>query len=256
MTAPSQLCARCGRPLVYGAFTCSGCGAAAPRLTAPTRIVAPAHHAPGPQHYGPPPEFGPPPGYRPAPQRSSRSFAVVAVLAVVVAFLLTGGGVWWWVSTHRAQETSTASIPATVPPTVAPEPRAAAATAAALTPGEQLESQLERDRPAVESVVGRWIPQIGSKQVGTVDRGTTYDEAAIWADVLAAKARFPQAQLLRSDDYSSFRRGGFWVLVVAVPFAGPEEANAWCLAEGLGPDDCFAKRLSHSEGPQGNTVPR
>lgn len=250
MTAPQQSCGRCGRPLAHGAFTCSGCGAAAPRLTAETRIAPhPAWNAPQPA--GPAPSFGEQLGWAPGPPPPPRrSFAAVAV---VLAVLLTGGGVWWWVSTHAPQQSAAAAPSSTAPSAVQ---QAGTRPVTALAPGDQLETQVQRDRADVEAVVGAWVPQVGSKQVGTVDRGTVYDEAAIWADVVAAKARYPETRLLRSDDYSSFKRGGFWVLVVATPFRSAADANAWCAAQGLGRDDCFAKRLSHSEGPQGNTVPR
>ena len=104
--------------------------------------------------------------------------------------------------------------------------------------------------------MGSWVPQISSKAVGTVVDGRTFDEAAIVAEIEAAKARYPQAVVVRSDDYTSFRRPGFWVTLVAAPSSGPDGVNSWCDASGLGRDDCFAKRLSHSDGPAGNTVPR
>jgi hypothetical protein len=186
--------------------------------------------------------------------------ALIVVLAVLV--LAAGGGGAYWFLTGRA-DTATAVAPAaaanpvtvagTRPAPVTSDPPVAPASISA---GEQLATQVQRDQPTVESVVGQWVPQIGSKQVGTVANGVTYDATAIWGDVLAAKTRFPQAVLLRSDDYSSFKRGGFWVTIVATPFSSAAEANDWCATNGLGRDECFAKRLSHSEGPQGNTVPR
>jgi len=46
------------------------------------------------------------------------------------------------------------------------------------------------------------------------------------------------------------------VTVIAEPFATSSAANAWCLHQQYGVDDCFAKRLSHTEGPAGNTASR
>jgi hypothetical protein len=86
--------------------------------------------------------------------------------------------------------------------------------------------------------------------------GLAYDEERIWKEFQAAAAAYPDAALLRSDDYSSFKRAGFWVTVVTRAFPNAESANAWCDAEGFSPDNCFAKRLSHTDGPEGNTVPR
>lgn len=136
------------------------------------------------------------------------------------------------------------------PPTTSPGPIAGADPVAALT------LQADQDRPRVEALVGQWIPQISAKAAGLVVAGRTYDDAAVLADVTASRARFPQALLLRSDDYTSFRRGGFWVTVVGRSFPTPQAANTWCDQQGLGPDDCFAKRLSHTAGPEGNALPR
>jgi serine/threonine-protein kinase len=46
------------------------------------------------------------------------------------------------------------------------------------------------------------------------------------------------------------------VTLAAEPFDTAEAANAWCVTQALAPGDCFAKRLSHSDGPSGNTRPR
>jgi hypothetical protein len=189
------------------------------------------------------------------------AFLVLAALVLAAG----GGGAYWLLSGRADMATVPAPVAAADPATMAGAASGpltdgtTAATSAAPPPisaGEQLATQVRRDQPTVESVVGQWVPQIASKRVGTVANGVTYDAEAIWRDVLAAKTRYPQAALLRSDDYASFQRGGFWVTIVATPFPSAAEANDWCTANGLGRDDCFAKRLSHSDGPQGNTVPR
>jgi hypothetical protein len=46
------------------------------------------------------------------------------------------------------------------------------------------------------------------------------------------------------------------VVGLARPFAEGAAANAWCDRQGLDPDACFAKRLSRTGGPKGNTVTR
>jgi hypothetical protein len=140
----------------------------------------------------------------------------------------------------------------------APAPRARSAPPAATqSPAARLDAIVTADRAAAESLVDRWVPQIASKQVGTVDAaGVTFDEAAILGEVAALKARFPDAVVVRSDDFTSFRRAGFWVTLVASPSASADQANAWCVANGFAPADCFAKRLSHTAGPQGSTVTR
>jgi serine/threonine-protein kinase len=148
-------------------------------------------------------------------------------------------------------------------PATSPEPvgRSATNSAAAGAPPsaqarDRLAAVVAADRAAAEALVGRWVPQVASKQVGTVDAGMAYDEAAIVAEVEALKRRFPEAVVVRSDDFASFRRPGFWVTLVAVPSPSADGANAWCADNGFAPGQCFAKRLSHGSGPQGNTVPR
>ena len=66
----------------------------------------------------------------------------------------------------------------------------------------------------------------------------------------------PSSVLTRSERFTSFRGQDFWVTLAAEPFDTAEAANAWCVTQALAPDDCFAKRLSHSDGPSGNTRPR
>lgn len=123
-------------------------------------------------------------------------------------------------------------------------------------PSAALQQQVGNDRSRAEGLVGRWVPQIGSKAPGLVVNGRTFDESSILADFTVSRSRFPQALLVRSDDFTSFRRGGFWVTLVAQPFATAQDANAWCDQQGLLRDDCFAKRLSHTEGPEGNSLAR
>ncbi|GAA1862536.1 hypothetical protein GCM10009836_48540 [Pseudonocardia ailaonensis] len=148
-------------------------------------------------------------------------------------------------TTAPAPLSRVASRPATSPPSSQTAP-----------PGTLLTQEVLADRPAVESLVGTWIPQLGSKQVGLVVNGVRFDEAAIWGDFQNIRTRFPQALLLRSDDYRSFRSAGFWVTVMPLRFSTPQDANRWCASVTLSADDCFAKRLSHTEGPEGNSQPR
>jgi len=106
------------------------------------------------------------------------------------------------------------------------------------------------------ALVGKWVPQLSSKREGDVVDGTRYDAAAVLADFNGWKARVPSSVLTRSERFTSFRGQDYWVTLAAEPFDTAEAANAWCDTEGLAPGDCFAKRLSHTEGPGGNTRPR
>ncbi len=125
--------------------------------------------------------------------------------------------------------------------------------AASSDAGNQLTSLLSSDSPEVSTLADQWVPQLSSKQVGMVVRGVTYDDSAILAEHEALRARYPQARLVLSDDWSVFSGSGYWVTVVAEPFASAGAANAWCVEQRIGPNDCFAKKLSHTAGSQDST---
>lgn len=119
-----------------------------------------------------------------------------------------------------------------------------------------LERQVELDRGAVSALVGSWVPQLSAKQPGLVVRGETFDHRLIWNDYLSSKQRYPGALLLWSGDFSSFKYPDFWITVVPEQFTTGEAANSWCVGQGIGKDDCYAKRLMHSGGYEGNTLVR
>ncbi|RZT89139.1 hypothetical protein EV383_6098 [Pseudonocardia sediminis] len=177
--------------------------------------------------------------------------AAVAVLALKPAFLFgeavaqapVSSGSSPFLTTAPAGATPTAAAPATSFPT------ASSAT-------DRLTEQADLDRAAVESVTGWWVPQLSSKRSGTVDGGISYDSDRILSHYQGLAVQYPGAALLWSGDWPVFKGSDYWVVVVAQPFSTAAEANAWCDAQGFGADDCLAKKLSHSGGPQGTTVPR
>ncbi|UJW30837.1 hypothetical protein L3Q67_37450 [Saccharothrix sp. AJ9571] len=119
-----------------------------------------------------------------------------------------------------------------------------------------LSAQVEEDRAQVSGLVGYWMPQLSSKRPGLVVRGVTQDHDSIWADHQANKSRYPAALLLWSGDFDSFKYPDFWITVVPERFATGVAANEWCGTQGIGKDDCYAKRLAHSGGYAGNTLNR
>jgi hypothetical protein len=121
---------------------------------------------------------------------------------------------------------------------------------------EQLELQVSMDRPAVEALVGQWVPQLSAKRPGLVVHGVTFDHLAILRDFQALQARYPEVLLLYSGEYSSYRYGDFWITVMPLPQPIGEYANAWCDGQGIGPDDCYAKLVSHTSGYQESTLYR
>ncbi|HEX6344890.1 hypothetical protein [Umezawaea sp.] len=119
-----------------------------------------------------------------------------------------------------------------------------------------LDRQVAVDRPSAERLVDSWVPQLSSKKLGLVVRGLTYDHLAVWRDHSAIRARYPDALLLWSADFVSYDRDDFWVTVVPRTAATGAQVNSWCDAQGIGADDCYAKRLTHTGGSAGTTLLR
>jgi serine/threonine-protein kinase len=202
---------------------------------------------------GPLPPAPPPP---PAPDRQGRKAAAVlgAVAAVVVATVTL-------VATTQTDEP--AGVPVGDPGSnLAASAEDITTTTADPVPLDEnsalqlLENQVANDRAQVESLTELWVPQLSSKQFGLVVNGTTYDYRAIWSDFTSMQARHPGALLLWSGDYTSFRLADFWVTIAPDSFGSGEAANDWCASEGIGKDDCYAKRLTHTGGFAENTLLR
>lgn len=141
-----------------------------------------------------------------------------------------------------------AAAPVPSPPTRTQPP-------APIDDAQRLAAQVAADRAAAEDAVGSWLPQVSSKVAGLEVAGVVYDDALILREFRAARDRYG-AILVRSADYSSFGRSGLWVTLVPQRFSDADAANGWCDAQGFAADDCFAKRLSHTDGPQGSTKHR
>lgn len=207
-------------------------------------------------HGGPAPRPTDRPNGSPPPSRATGVAALVASLLVLASalavYLFRDDLLYREVAGVAQAAAPRAGEPG--PGSTAPTTPSGSLTAG--DPAQALQRQVTADRPRAESLVGQWVPQLGSKAAGLVVNGRTFDEASILADFTVSRSRFPQAILVRSDDYTSFRRGGFWVTLAGQPFATAQEANAWCDQQSLLRDDCFAKRLSHSEGPEGNSLAR
>lgn len=224
----------------------------------------PAQVLPAPTQYGPgPPRSGPPRPPSRGPRPALIAGAVIAVLAVaggataVVLGLRSSPAVPPVPTSVPIPVPQPAPVPASIPAQVSASlspPSSAAPTTAA--PADLLRRQLDGDAQQVESLVGKWVPQLSSKREGDVVDGTRYDAAAVWADFQSWQQKVPSSVLTRSERFTSFRGKDYWVTLAAEPFDTPEAANAWCVTQKLAAGDCFAKRLSHTEGPAGNTRPR
>lgn len=234
-------CKGCGQSLRAGARFCPGCGSETVDDTLPETVIVEPRPAQD-RNYDPSPPM-PPPRRRPVALLVAAAVLAVAVVGLgLFVFLPPPAGVPVLVpemaTGSAAPTTSTQRVPATQQPSV------------------RLAHYVEDDQAAADALLGYWIPQISSKQLGTVADGITFGYPEIVADVEMLKERYRGAVVLLSGDYSSFSHDGFWVTVVAERFTTPTQANAWCEGMGFASDECFAKRLSYSEGPAGNTVHR
>lgn len=171
--------------------------------------------------------------------------SLLLVAAVVITVLVVGGGSAPAPPPPVTAPASGATGPAVVSPVPVAQPEESAATL--------LSDTVSQDAASMSSLDGSWVPQISSKSVGLRADGIVYDEAAILGDYRTSAARYPQAVLLRSDQFATFSSPGFYVTVIGVPYSTAAQANAWCDSEGLPSDACFAKRLS-STSVSGATV--
>lgn len=130
------------------------------------------------------------------------------------------------------------------------------APATSADPQAQLQATAASDSAAAEGLAGSWVPQLSSKRPGLVADGKTFDAASILAEHRSLQNRYPDAQLLWSGGFANYRGRDFWVTVVGEPMPTAAAANAWCDAQGLDGDHCYAVRLTHSGGPAGNSVMR
>ncbi len=231
-------------------------GTAAPdrRSTGP---VTGAPHGEVVPELGPERSLGDKPGLshrHTGPRVQRPSHRVLVAGAVLASLALAGGGVALvsGLGTDRPVAQGTPVDPQTPRP-AQPSPTRPTAVAG---PAEELQDQLDADAATVETLVDRWVPQLSSKREGDVVAGVYYDAAAVLSDFRAWQQRVPGSVLTRSDRFTSFRSRDFWVTLAAEPFDSAESANQWCSSQGLPPNDCFAKRLSHTEGPSGNTRTR
>lgn len=270
-----SFCGQCGQPVETGAHFCGSCGtpttpseATTPATTAPTTTVPPADVASEATVSALRAVFEPISTEVPIQQDhewlrpARRSVSPAAIIGFVALVLLAAGATVLLLqddepaasptrTTVPATEgTSTASTTSGVATTEATTvattaPTTAAPTTVALAPGEQLAATLATDREQVEAMVGRWVPQLSAKKVGTVDDGITYD----LADIVTFHHRLQTeygALLLYSGDYV-YQTDDLWVSVAPESFATAQGALAWCVSEDIGRDDCFAKLITHDE---------
>lgn len=125
---------------------------------------------------------------------------------------------------------------------------------------DALRAQANADKPFILSdLAERWVPQVSSKQPGLVATDVdgvtmvTWTPQEILNQHLRLRLRYPEVRLLWSDEWSSFNIRSWWVTVAGLTFDGPDAANAWCDSNAIPVNECFAKLVSNTRGPEGTT---
>ena len=140
-------------------------------------------------------------------------------------------------TTTRAA-TST-SVPTPTAPPIDPE------TAAQ----QQIQQIVAADRAQVGGILGQWVPQLSSKQVGLADPedpwypGQPYTNQMILQAYKNYQQQYPSAVLISSSDYPSFTFPGYWVVVLEMPFSSQDEALGWCDARGISRNNCIGTKI-------------
>jgi hypothetical protein len=263
-------CVNCGYALQDGEPHCPQCGGA-------TGWVPPSPPPPPPESAAPPPSESaasplPGPVWGTAIRSDRRRLRVPAlVTGLILVVVVAAAGITLVATRHGAAGPSStaAALPVSSTAGSAPlspsSPQSPPSSPSAdfgsqqpddATAKSDLDNEVNQDRGAAEALVENWVPQLSSKRPGLVVDGVTYDYPHIWADFQQLRQQYPSALLLWSGDYTSFKSPDFYITVVAQPYPDGRSANGWCDAAGLGPDDCYAKLLSHVDGPANATLLR
>ena len=111
-------------------------------------------------------------------------------------------------------------------------------------PTAALEQIRAQDAPAVEGLAESWVAQLSTRPAALQSTGRTITDAAILAGHDTLRKQYPGAVLLRSTDWNY--DGQFWITIMNERFSTAEEANTWCETHRFAPQNCFAKKLSHT----------
>lgn len=120
--------------------------------------------------------------------------------------------------------------------------------------GDAIQWQIKHDYPIVmNSLRGKWTPQLSSKQVGLVVDGQTWTKRLILAEYLKTQQANPKAVIIDTSQWPVYDTAGWWVTLQGDPYSDGDQANAWCDAQGYDSDHCLAKRIESNGTSQGTT---
>ena len=120
--------------------------------------------------------------------------------------------------------------------------------------GDAIQWQIKHDYPIVmNSLRGKWTPQLSSKQVGLVADGQTWTKRSILAEYLRTQQANPKAVIIDTSQWPVYDTAGWWVTLQGDSYSDGDQANAWCDAQGYDSDHCLAKRIESNGTSQGTT---
>ena len=120
--------------------------------------------------------------------------------------------------------------------------------------GDAIQWQIKHDYPIVmNSLRGKWTPQLSSKQVGLVADGQTWTKRSILAEYLKTQQANPKAVIIDTSQWPVYDTGGWWVTLQGDTYSDGDQANAWCDTQGYDSDHCLAKRIESNGTSQGTT---
>ena len=123
--------------------------------------------------------------------------------------------------------------------------------------GDAIQWQIKHDYPIVmNSMRGKWTPQLSSKKVGLVAEGQTWNNRSILAEFLKTRQSNPKAVIIETSQWPVYDVSGWWVTLSGELYDDADQANAWCDAQGYDSDHCLAKRIESNGSSQGTTKTR
>jgi hypothetical protein len=180
----------------------------------------------------------------PTPPRRPRSALRLAAWAATAVVAIGGVVGVSTVARRSAPPVADPAVSAQAPAISTPlQPRPDDPTAA-------LEQVRARDAPIVETLAESWVAQLSARPAESPAADRTTADAAVLAGHNTLRRQYPGAVLLKSTDWNY--DGRFWITVVHEGFSTAAEANGWCDTHRFAPQDCFAKKLSHSGVVEGS----
>ncbi|RBP67108.1 hypothetical protein DFO66_102161 [Brevibacterium sanguinis] len=200
-------------------------------------------------------QAGPPPGVPPelaepvsqSSKRAGLKVVTVIVAIVIVLAMLAFFGVRWLAP-------STGTVPVDVGgESASPSPSEELVQPSA-SPAEELAAYADDGTEKAADLEGSWVTQLSAKKAGMQADGRTWSAQDILNEYEANRVKYPGAILIRSEDWGSYREGGFLVTVVDTAYDSPGPALDQCRSWGLDRDHCLAKRLVRDGSPENNSA--